>query len=248
MSADPVIEIKNLSKTYKGGFKALDDVTLSINRGEIFGLLGPNGAGKTTLINIIAGLTKRSSGEVRVMGKDVDTDYRFTRSKIGLVAQEISLEIAATIFDTVRLQAGYFGLRDGAERAERVLKDLSLWDKRKNFALALSGGMKRRVMIAKAMVHDPDILFLDEPTAGVDLELRQQLWSRVRELANQGKTIILTTHYLEEAEEMADCIGVINNGRLVAVDSKENLMHRNNGSSLTEIYSQILEEDRQKAV
>lgn len=244
MSTQPVVEVKNLSKVYKSGLRALNDVSLEIHKGEIFALLGPNGAGKTTLINIIVGLTKRSEGDVRVMGKDVDTDYRFTRSKIGLVGQEISLEIGLKIFDTVQLQAGYFGLRDGKQRAEKVLKELSLWDKRRQFAMTLSGGMKRRVMIAKAMVHDPDILFLDEPTAGVDLELRQNLWRMVKDLREQGRTIILTTHYLEEAQTMADRIGIINNGRLVVVDTKEKLLQRHSGGNLNDIYADILATDR----
>lgn len=248
MPTPPVVEVHHLSKTYKDGFRALEDVSLTIQKGEIFALLGPNGAGKTTLINIVTGLTRRTEGEVRVLGKDVDKDYRFTRSKIGLVAQEISLEIAASIFDTVSLQAGYFGLRDGRQRAEHILKELSLWDKRKQFALALSGGMKRRVMIAKALVHDPDILFLDEPTAGVDLELRESLWKMVGGLREQGKTVILTTHYLEEAQMMADRIGVINDGRLIIVDTKDNFMKRRSGASLNEIYSEILAEDRKQKV
>jgi len=242
----PVISVRNLSKTYKDGVEALKDVSLDIYRGEIFALLGPNGAGKTTLINIITGLTKRSGGEVRVLGKDVDKDYRFTRSKIGLVGQEISLEILLSIQDTVALQAGYFGLPDGKQRAGKILKELSLWDKRNAAAMTLSGGMKRRVMIAKAMVHNPEILFLDEPTAGVDLELRQNLWNMVGGLRSRGRTIILTTHYLEEAQEMADRIGVINNGRLVVVDTKANLMRRNYGATLTKIYTDILTADRQQ--
>ncbi|OGY32351.1 MAG: hypothetical protein A3C02_04395 [Candidatus Andersenbacteria bacterium RIFCSPHIGHO2_02_FULL_45_11] len=248
MERENAVEITNLFKTYKGGFEALKGVSLSIHKGEIFALLGPNGAGKTTLINIIAGLVKRTSGEVCVLGKDVDTDYRFTRSKIGLVQQEISLEFGVTIFDTVRMQAGYYGLRDGKIRAEKVLEDLSLWDKRNQQAFALSGGMKRRVMIAKAMVHDPDILFLDEPTAGVDIELRESLWKMVSHLRDHGKTIILTTHYLEEAEAMADRIGIINTGRLVLLDTKKNLIDSNKGKNLNMIYSEILEKDRQPKV
>ena len=246
MSKETVVEIKNLSKIYKGGFEALKNVSLDIEKGEIFALLGPNGAGKTTLISIITGLAKITSGEVKVLDKDIEQDYRFTRSKIGSVGQEISLEIALSIFDTVRLQAGYFGLKDGKERATKILKDLSLWDKRKNYALSLSGGMKRRVMIAKALVHDPEIIFLDEPTAGVDLELRENLWKMISELRDQGRTIILTTHYLEEAQDMADRIGIINNGRLITVDTKENLMNRNSGEDLTVIYSKILVADRKK--
>lgn len=246
MPKEPVVKVKNLSKTYEGGFKALENVSLEMHKGEVFALLGPNGAGKTTLINIITGLSIRTEGEVTVMGHDVDKDYRFTRSKIGLVPQEMTLEIGVKIFDSVQLQAGYYGLKDGKERAEKILKELSLWDKRKNYAMALSGGMKRRVMIAKAMVHDPEILFLDEPTAGVDLELRENLWNRVRQLRDEGRTIVLTTHYLEEAQAMADRIGVINNGRLVVVDTKENLMNKHGGRSINEIYSEVLEEDRKQ--
>lgn len=246
MPKEAVVKVKNLSKTYEGGFQALNNVSLEMYKGEIFALLGPNGAGKTTLINIITGLSIRSKGEVTVMGKDVEDDYRFTRSQIGLVPQEMTLEIGLKIFDTVQLQAGYYGLKDGKQRAEKILKELSLWDKRKNYAMSLSGGMKRRVMIAKAMVHDPEILFLDEPTAGVDLELRESLWSRVKELRDQGRTIILTTHYLEEAQAMADRIGVINNGRLVLVDTKENLMNKHKERNINEIYAEILEEDRKQ--
>jgi ABC-2 type transport system ATP-binding protein len=248
MAKASVVEIKDLVKTYKSGLEALKGVSLTIHAGEIFALLGPNGAGKTTLINIIAGLTKRTSGEVLVLGKDVDRDYRFTRSKIGVVQQEISLEIGLKIFDSVRLQAGYYGLRDGATRAEKILQELSLWDKRNQQAFALSGGMKRRVMIAKAMVHDPDILFLDEPTAGVDLELRENLWRMVNHLRDHGKTIILTTHYLEEAESMADRIGIINDGRLVALDAKESLMQSHAGNNLNQVYAEILEKDRQQTL
>lgn len=241
------VEITRLTKTYKGGFEALQGISLTIFKGEIFALLGPNGAGKTTLINIVAGLTKRTGGDVLVLGKDVDTEYRFTRSKIGVVQQEISLEFGLTIFDSVQLQAGYYGLKDGKARAERILKELSLWDKRSQQGFALSGGMKRRVMIAKAMVHDPDILFLDEPTAGVDLELRENLWKMVSHLRDHGKTIILTTHYLEEAEAMADRIGVINTGRLVMLDTKKNLIDTNQGKNLNTIYAEILAKDRQRA-
>lgn len=246
MTNKTVVEVRNVSKTYKDGVKALTNVSLDIYQGEILALLGPNGAGKTTLINSITGLTKLTSGEILVMGKDIEKDYRFTRSQIGLVGQEISLEIALSVFDTVRLQAGYYGLRDGKERATKILKELSLWDERKKFAFALSGGMKRRVMIAKAMVHEPEILFLDEPTAGVDLELRDNLWTMVGKLRDQCKTIILTTHYLEEAQQMADRIGVINNGRLIVIDTKANLMNRADGASLTKIYSEILAADRQQ--
>lgn len=243
---EPVIEVRNLSKTYKSGFEALKDISLTIHKGEIFGLLGPNGAGKTTLINIVAGLTRRTAGEVLVMGKDVDKDYRFTRAQIGLVQQEISMDPLLSVRDMVQLQAGYFGLRDTKRRADAVLRLLSLDDKKNMNGFALSGGMKRRVMIAKAMVHDPEILFLDEPTAGVDLELRENLWKIVGELRDRGKTIILTTHYLEEAEAMADRIGVINNGKLVLVDTTQNLLDQNKGHSLTRIYTNILAEDRSK--
>lgn len=246
MERENAVEITNLVKTYKGGLEALKGISLSIHKGEIFALLGPNGAGKTTLISVIAGLAKRTSGEVRVLGRDVDKEYRFTRSKIGVVQQEISLEIGLKIFDSIRLQAGYYGLKDGKLRAERVLKELSLWDKRNEQAFALSGGMKRRVMIAKAMVHDPDILFLDEPTAGVDMELRENLWRMVSHLRDHGKTIILTTHYLEEAEAMADRIGIINGGRLVMLDTKKNLIDTNKGKNLNKIYAEILEKDRQE--
>lgn len=248
MEQGNAVEITNVFKTYKEGFEALKGISLSIHKGEIFALLGPNGAGKTTLINVIAGLAKRTSGDVLVLGKDVDKEYRFTRSKIGVVQQEISLEFGLTIFDSVQLQAGYYGLRDGKIRAEKVLKELSLWDKRNQQAFALSGGMKRRAMIAKAMVHDPDILFLDEPTAGVDIELRENLWNMVSHLRDHGKTIILTTHYLEEAEAMADRIGIINDGRLVLLNTKKNLIESNKGKNLNKIYAEILEKDRQTTV
>lgn len=245
MERDSAVEISKLVKIYKGGFKALKSITLTIHKGEIFALLGPNGAGKTTLINVVVGLSRRTNGEVLVLGKDVDKEYRFTHSKIGVVQQEISLEFGLTIFDSVRLQAGYYGLKDGKVRAEKILKDLSLWDMRTKQVFALSGGMKRRVMIAKAMVHDPEILFLDEPTAGVDAELRESLWKMVSHLREHGKTIILTTHYLEEAEAMADRIGVINNGRLVMLDTKKNLIESNKGKNLNKIYAEIVEKDRQ---
>jgi ABC-2 type transport system ATP-binding protein len=248
MERATTVEITNLTKTYKGGFAALKGISLTIHKGEIFALLGPNGAGKTTLINIIAGLVRRTSGDVRVFGKDVDKDYRFTRSKIGVVQQEISLEFGLSVFDSVRLQAGYYGLKDGKLRAEGILKELALWDKRTQQVFALSGGMKRRVMIAKAMVHDPDILFLDEPTAGVDTELRANLWKMVSHLRDHGKTVILTTHYLEEAEAMADRIGIINNGRLVMLDTKKNLIESNAGKNLNTIYAEILAKDRQMTV
>lgn len=244
--SQPVITIKNLTKLYKNGLKALDNVSLEIKQGEIFALLGPNGAGKTTLINTIAGLAQKTEGEVLVMGKDIEKDYRFTRSKIGLVPQEITVEIAVKIIDSVWAQAGYFGLRDGKKRAQEILEQLELGDKANQYAMTLSGGMKRRVMIAKAMVHDPDILFLDEPTAGVDLELREKLWERVAKLRDQGKTIILTTHYLEEAEALADRICVINHGRVVLLDEKENLLNNQDGKNLNSIYAQIMAEEKAK--
>jgi len=240
---EPVIQIKDLNKIYKGGFKALKDVNLEIGRGEIFGLLGPNGAGKTTLINIISGLSRKTSGDIKVFGKDVERDYRFTRSKIGLVQQEISFDPFFSVWDTVKLQGGYFGLTKTDKRVEGILKDLNLLDKKNSFGRTLSGGMKRRVMIAKALVHDPEIIFLDEPTAGVDVELRKNLWSLVGKLKEMRKTIILTTHYLEEAEELADRIGVINDGRIVMVEEKSKLL-ANGADRLNDIYTKILEKDR----
>lgn len=223
---ETVINIEKLNKTYATGVKALKNVTLEIRRGEIFSLLGPNGAGKTTLINIIAGLTKKTSGEATVFGKDVVKDYRFTRSKIGLVQQEINADFFLTVRETAQIQAGFFGLSDTNERIDAILKSLSLWDKRDTSGRNLSGGMKRRVMIAKALVHDPEVLFLDEPTAGVDVELRANLWELVREFKKQGKTIILTTHYLEEAEELADRVGIIYEGRIILVEDKAKLISR----------------------
>jgi len=246
--SESVLSIKNLSKTYKGGFEALKDVSLEVKKGEIFGLLGPNGAGKTTLINIVAGLTKRSSGEVLVMGKDVHKDYRFTRAKIGLVQQEISIDPFFSVLETVTLQAGYFGIANAGKQVKDVLEKLSLWDKRKNIGRELSGGMKRRVMIAKAMVHNPEVLFLDEPTAGVDIELRKNLWGIVRQLQDMGKTIILTTHYLEEAEDMADRIGIISSGRLILVEDKKRLLSDNDGNKLEAIYTKLITADRKEKV
>ena len=232
---ESVISIKNLNKTYKGGFVALKNVNLEIKKGEIFALLGPNGAGKTTMINIVSGLTKKTSGEVTVMGKDVVKDYQFTRQKIGLVQQEINSDPFFSIEEVVALQAGYFGIADPKEKVEEVLKSLSLWDKRKETGNKLSGGMKRRVMIAKAMVHDPEILFLDEPTAGVDIELRENLWKLIGKFKERRKTIILTTHYLEEAELLADRIGIISNGEIILVEDKKDLLDRH-GEKLDKIY------------
>ncbi|MDP2587428.1 MAG: ABC transporter ATP-binding protein [bacterium] len=219
-----VISVADLSKVYKGGFRALDQVSLEITRGEVFGLLGPNGAGKTTLINIIAGLSKATSGSISVLGMDVVKDYREVRRAIGLVQQEINADYFFSVREIVAIQAGYFGIKNPGPAVERTLKSLNLWDKRDTSGRKLSGGMKRRVMIAKALVHDPDILFLDEPTAGVDVELRDNLWRLIGELKARGKTIILTTHYLEEAEQLADRIGLINQGRIIRVQDKASLL------------------------
>jgi len=222
----PIISVANLSKTYATGFEALKDVSLDIRRGEIFALLGPNGAGKTTLINIICGLVTASSGRVLVDGHDIIDDYRITRSKIGLVPQELTSELFEAVWDTVCFSRGLFGKPPNPALVEKVLRALSLWDKRKNRLKELSGGMKRRVLIAKALSHEPEILFLDEPTAGVDVELRKDMWETVRALRESGVTIILTTHYLEEAEEMADRIGIINNGALMLVEDKAQLIKK----------------------
>ena len=222
----PVISVRNLSKVYEGGFQALKNINLDIHRGEIFALLGPNGAGKTTLISIICGIVNPSAGQVLADGHDVVTDYRAARSIIGLVPQELSTDSFESVWSTVSFSRGLFGKPRNDAHIEKVLKDLSLWDKRKNRIMELSGGMKRRVLIAKALSHEPSILFLDEPTAGVDVELRRDMWDMVRELREQGVTIILTTHYIEEAEEMADRIGVINKGEIVVVDEKQSLMQK----------------------
>ena len=240
---ESVISIKNLNKIYKGGFEALKGINLEIQKGEIFGLLGPNGAGKTTLINIVSGLTKKTSGDVSVMGKDVVKDYQFTRQNIGLVQQEINSDSFFSIEEVVALQAGYFGIADPTAKVEETLKSLSLWDKRKETGMKLSGGMKRRVMIAKAIVHDPEILFLDEPTAGVDIELRENLWQLISKLKEQCKTIILTTHYLEEAELLADRIGIISNGKIILVEDKQKLLDRH-GQKLDQIYLDHIKEAR----
>ncbi|NIV17446.1 MAG: ATP-binding cassette domain-containing protein [Woeseiaceae bacterium] len=220
----PIISIDNLTKTYAGGFEALKSVSLDIDRGEIFGLLGPNGAGKTTLINIICGIVTKTSGTVTVDGHDNVTDYRATRSRIGLVPQELPSETFETPWNTARFSRGLFGKPEDPEHVEKVLKSLSLWDKKDEKILMLSGGMKRRNLIAKALAHEPDILFLDEPTAGVDVELRQDLWNVVRSLRESGVTVILTTHYIEEAEQLADRIGVINHGEIILVEEKHKLM------------------------
>ncbi|MBV0933377.1 ABC transporter ATP-binding protein [Marinobacterium weihaiense] len=222
----PIIQIQGIGKTYASGFTALKSVDLEIRRGEIFALLGPNGAGKTTLISIICGLVNASSGRVLADGVDIVEDYRRARSLIGLVPQELTTDAFETVWDTVSFSRGLFGKPDNPAHIEKVLRQLSLWDKRDTKMRALSGGMKRRVMIAKALSHEPGILFLDEPTAGVDVELRRDMWEVVRGLRDQGVTIILTTHYIEEAEEMADRIGVISRGELILVEEKARLMQQ----------------------
>jgi ABC-2 type transport system ATP-binding protein len=223
--SDAVVRISGLSKTY-GAFQALQDVSLEIRRGEIFALLGPNGAGKTTLIGIVAGLVQRSAGVVEVDGRDVSNDYLHTRRVVGLVPQEVNFDPFFTVEDLLRFQAGYFGKVLAEERLVEVLTALGLLSKRTANTRALSGGMKRRLLIAKALVHDPKVLFLDEPTAGVDVELRRDLWAYVRTLRERGTTIVLTTHYLEEAEELADRVGVIDRGRLLLVEEKRSLIER----------------------
>ena len=229
----PVLEISGLGKTYKSGHQALSDIDLTINKGEIFALLGPNGAGKTTLINIVCGIVKASSGSVTVDGHDIVADYRAARSLIGLVPQELSTDAFETVWATVRFSRGLFGKPPNPAHLEKVLRDLSLWDKKDNKIMTLSGGMKRRVLIAKALSHEPRILFLDEPTAGVDVELRRDMWNLVRALRDQGVTVILTTHYIEEAEEMADRIGVISKGKLILVEDKQVLMRKLGKKQLT---------------
>jgi ABC-2 type transport system ATP-binding protein len=221
-----MISVANLSKTYAGGFQALKGVNLDIREQEIFALLGPNGAGKTTLINIICGIVNASEGTVTVAGHDIVRDYRATRSMIGLVPQELVTDAFETVWNTVSFSRGLFGLRRNPAEIERVLRTLSLWDKKDSQIRTLSGGMKRRVMIAKALAHEPRILFLDEPTAGVDVELRRDMWRSVRALRDAGATIILTTHYIEEAQEMADRIGVINRGEIILVEHKAELMRK----------------------
>jgi ABC-2 type transport system ATP-binding protein len=223
---DPILSIRKLRKTYGTGVDALKSIDLDISRGEIFALLGPNGAGKTTLINIICGIVTASSGEVLVDGKNWRDQYRHARSRIGLVPQELTTEAFEPVWNTVTFSRGLYGKPRNDAFTEDLLKRLSLWDKRKTIMMHLSGGMKRRVMIAKALSHEPTILFLDEPTAGVDVELRRDMWDLVRKLRADGTTIILTTHYIEEAEEMADRVGVISRGELIAVDDKTSLMAR----------------------
>ena len=224
--SDPIISIRGLRKAYASGVEALKSVDLDIRRGEIFALLGPNGAGKTTLINIVCGIVTPSGGQVLVDGKDHLTDYRHARSRIGLVPKELTTDAFESVLSTVSFSRGLFGKRRDPAKIEDLLRRLSLWDKRKAKMMELSGGMKRRVMIAKALSHEPDILFLDEPTAGVDVELRRDMWELVRKLRSDGTTIILTTHYIEEAEEMADRVGVISRGELIAAEDKHVLMQK----------------------
>ena len=220
-----IVSISNLSKTYSSGHQALKSMNLDIKRGEILALLGPNGAGKTTLISIICGIVNASTGSVSVDGHDIITDFRVTRSKIGLVPQELTLGAFDTVINTLKFSRGLFGKKPDQAYLEQLLKDLSLWDKRNSAIMTLSGGMKRRVLIGKALAHEPTILFLDEPTAGVDVELRKDMWALVRKLRETGVTIILTTHYIAEAEEIADRVGVINKGELLLLDDKRNMMH-----------------------
>jgi ABC-2 type transport system ATP-binding protein len=229
----PAIVVRNLRKTYGSGFEALKDVNLEVGRGEIFALLGPNGAGKTTLISAICGIVNPSSGKVHVDGHDIAADYRAARAKVGLVPQELSTDAFESVWATVSFSRGLFGKAPNPKFIEGILRDLSLWDKRDAKIMALSGGMKRRVMIAKALSHEPEVLFLDEPTAGVDVELRRDMWNMVRSLRSRGVTIVLTTHYIEEAEEMADRIGIINKGRIVLVEDKATLMERLGQKQLT---------------
>ncbi|MGB8434626.1 MAG: ABC transporter ATP-binding protein [Burkholderiales bacterium] len=228
-----VISVTGLTKTYASGLQALKRVDLEIRRGEIFALLGPNGAGKTTLISIVCGIVTPTSGQVLVDGHDILGDYRATRSRIGLVPQELHTDMFETVWGTVRFSRGLFGLAPNAPHLEQVLRDLSLWEKRNDKIMTLSGGMKRRVLIAKALAHEPQILFLDEPSAGVDVELRRDMWALVRRLRASGVTIILTTHYIEEAEEMADRIGVVSKGELIVVEEKSALMKKLGKKQLT---------------
>ena len=236
------IFINNLSKVYDNGFKALNNVSLKVKQGEILAMLGPNGAGKTSLISIICGIVKPSSGTVTIDGFDIIKDYRETRSRIGMVPQEISLESFETVFDTVSYSRGLYGKSPKPEHIEKILKDLSLWDKKNTKLKELSGGMKRRVLIAKALSHEPQILFLDEPTAGVDVELRKDMWLVVEDLRQTGVTIILTTHYIEEAEAIADRVAVINQGEIIVVEDKNELIKRMGHKKLTiELHDEILE-------
>ncbi len=229
----PIITVSDLSKTYASGFQALKNVNLEIRRGEIFALLGPNGAGKTTLIGVVCGIVRPSSGTVMVGGHDIIADYRAARAMIGLVPQELTIATFESVQATVAFTRGLFGKPSDRDRVEKVLRDLSLWERRDSNIMTLSGGMKRRVLIAKALAHEPEVLFLDEPTAGVDVELRKDMWEVVRSLRDAGVTIILTTHYIEEAEDMADRIGVINKGEIILVEDKATLMHKLGRKQLT---------------
>ena len=233
MILQPVISVSNLDKTYASGFEALKEINLEIRRGEIFALLGPNGAGKTTLINIICGIVNPSGGAVLADGHDIISDYRAARSLIGLVPQELTTDVFETVWATCNFSRGLFGKRPDSDYIDKVLRQLSLWDKKDNKIMTLSGGMKRRVMIAKALSHEPKILFLDEPTAGVDVELRKAMWQMVRRLRENGVTIVLTTHYIDEAEEMADRIGVIHKGEMILVEEKAELMRKLGQKQLT---------------
>ena len=223
---EPILELDGLSKTYPGGLKALDDVNLTIRKGEIFALLGPNGAGKTTLIGAVCGLVRPTGGTIRAFGNDLATDWRKARARIGLVPQELSTDMFEPVKHAVAYSRGLFGLAPDPARIEEILRSLSLWDKRDTRIMALSGGMKRRVLIAKALAHEPDLLFLDEPTAGVDVELRKGMWAIIDQMRDKGVTVILTTHYIEEAEQMADRVGIIRQGRLIMVDNKDAMMAR----------------------
>ena len=238
---DNQIAINNLSKVYKNGLTALKNINLNIKKGEIFAMLGPNGAGKTTLINIICGIVKPTSGEIAVEGFDIIDDYRETRSRIGLVPQELTLEQFETVFNNVSYSRGLYGKKPDPAHIEKVLKQLSLWDKKDRILRQLSGGMKRRVLIAKALSHEPQILFLDEPTAGVDVELRQEMWKVVENLRETGVTVILTTHYIEEAEAIADRVGVINQGEIIVVEEKKELLKKMGQKTLTiELQDEII--------
>ena len=223
---EPILTVRDLNKTYAGGFQALKNINLDIDKGEIIALLGPNGAGKTTLISVICGIVQATSGAVSVAGFDIGKDYRKTRSMIGLVPQELTTDSFESVWSTVSFSRGLFGKSANPAHIEKVLKDLSLWDKKDDKIMTLSGGMKRRVLIAKALSHEPTVLFLDEPTAGVDVSLRKDMWKIVEELKASGVTIILTTHYIEEAEEIADRVGVINNGEIILVEEKNKLMSK----------------------
>ena len=223
---EPILELSGQSKVYPGGLTALDNVDLTINKGEVFALLGPNGAGKTTLIGAVCGLVRPTSGSIRAFGHDLASDWRRARSRIGLVPQELSTDMFEPVHRAVSYSRGLFGLAPDRDRIEEILRSLSLWDKRDERIMALSGGMKRRVLIAKALAHEPDLLFLDEPTAGVDVELRKGMWAIVDTMRERGVTIILTTHYIEEAELMADRVGIINRGKLLMVDQKDAMMAR----------------------